>query len=272
MTPVSEIKLIRTDTTLDLSQKAEKVCFKIVHFVFLLYNHTSALMGRRQLNKISCPPQSSINTRFFIRTQLEDLCQFLLGKAYTYLRFATILQRILAEHMCALRRSGTCLGDESIKKMRKNKAAKNEVEKVQFINIIWIEHGKKKNFLSSPFFYNWTQKTIPFFFLAIFPLPLRRSWFTRFRTFIEKFYGFKVFPGGLTCTDAARRFASIFFFPLSLFLPLLFYLPFCLPLFLLSLDQSIPPVHSSSHMQWCRGEKISSCQYFSAFPFSAFPL
>ena len=26
MTPVSEIKLIRTDTTLDLSQKAEKVC------------------------------------------------------------------------------------------------------------------------------------------------------------------------------------------------------------------------------------------------------
>ena len=27
MVPVSEIKLIRTDTTLDLSQKAEKVCF-----------------------------------------------------------------------------------------------------------------------------------------------------------------------------------------------------------------------------------------------------
>ena len=27
MTIVSEIKLIRTDTTLDLSQKAEKVCF-----------------------------------------------------------------------------------------------------------------------------------------------------------------------------------------------------------------------------------------------------
>ena len=26
MAPVSEIKLIRTDTTLDLSQKAEKVC------------------------------------------------------------------------------------------------------------------------------------------------------------------------------------------------------------------------------------------------------
>ena len=26
MHPVSEIKLIRTDTTLDLSQKAEKVC------------------------------------------------------------------------------------------------------------------------------------------------------------------------------------------------------------------------------------------------------
>ena len=29
MTIVSEIKLIRTDTTLDLSQKAEKVCLMI---------------------------------------------------------------------------------------------------------------------------------------------------------------------------------------------------------------------------------------------------
>ena len=30
MRHVPEIKLIRTDTTLDLSQKAEKVCFRIV--------------------------------------------------------------------------------------------------------------------------------------------------------------------------------------------------------------------------------------------------
>jgi len=29
MSPVSEIKLIRTDTTLDLSQKAEKVYFQV---------------------------------------------------------------------------------------------------------------------------------------------------------------------------------------------------------------------------------------------------
>ena len=29
MAPVSEIKLIRTDTTLDLSQKAEKVCLEL---------------------------------------------------------------------------------------------------------------------------------------------------------------------------------------------------------------------------------------------------
>ena len=29
MLPVSEIKLIRTDTTLDLSQKAEKVCYDL---------------------------------------------------------------------------------------------------------------------------------------------------------------------------------------------------------------------------------------------------
>ena len=32
MTPVSEIKLIRTDTTLDLSQKAEKVCSGMVAY------------------------------------------------------------------------------------------------------------------------------------------------------------------------------------------------------------------------------------------------
>jgi hypothetical protein len=31
VTPVSEIKLIRTDTTLDLSQKAEKVCLRKQH-------------------------------------------------------------------------------------------------------------------------------------------------------------------------------------------------------------------------------------------------
>ena len=30
MAPVPEIKLVRTDTTLDLSQKAEKVCFTAV--------------------------------------------------------------------------------------------------------------------------------------------------------------------------------------------------------------------------------------------------
>ena len=39
------------------------------------------------------------------------LGQFLLGKAYTYLRFATILQRILAVHMCVLRHLNTCSGD-----------------------------------------------------------------------------------------------------------------------------------------------------------------
>ena len=32
---VPEIKLIRTDTTLDLSQKAEKVCFKLRPFGYL---------------------------------------------------------------------------------------------------------------------------------------------------------------------------------------------------------------------------------------------
>ena len=35
------------------------------------------------------------------------------------MRFATILQRILARHMCVLRRLGTCLGDKPIKNQPK---------------------------------------------------------------------------------------------------------------------------------------------------------
>ena len=46
MTPVSEIKLIRTDTTLDLSQKAEKVCSTVgVREVYIGVKATRDLMG-----------------------------------------------------------------------------------------------------------------------------------------------------------------------------------------------------------------------------------
>ena len=62
-------------------------------------------------NKIFCIPQVRISISINKTSPLKDFCQFLLGKAYTYLRFATILQRILAKHMCALRRLSTCLGD-----------------------------------------------------------------------------------------------------------------------------------------------------------------
>ena len=60
MTPVSEIKLIRTDTTLDLSQKAEKVCFfwirifvKYVKFVSHFMGSTSSKTTRDKLNLIN---------------------------------------------------------------------------------------------------------------------------------------------------------------------------------------------------------------------------
>src|SRR3954447_21938402 len=60
-------------------------------------------------------PQNVIAKKVDTDAQSEDLRQFLLGKAYTYLRFATILQRISAEHMCVLRRLSTCLGDKENK-------------------------------------------------------------------------------------------------------------------------------------------------------------
>ena len=41
MPPVSEIKLIRTDTTLDLSQKAEKVWFDVVRWEDVVQEHSS---------------------------------------------------------------------------------------------------------------------------------------------------------------------------------------------------------------------------------------
>ena len=45
MTIVSEIKLIRTDTTLDLSQKAEKVCLMIGLDSLMLPDAERALWG-----------------------------------------------------------------------------------------------------------------------------------------------------------------------------------------------------------------------------------
>ena len=45
MTIVSEIKLIRTDTTLDLSQKAEKVCLIIETDSLMLSDAHRALWG-----------------------------------------------------------------------------------------------------------------------------------------------------------------------------------------------------------------------------------
>ena len=45
MTIVSEIKLIRTDTTLDLSQKAEKVCLVIGLDSLMLPDAQRALWG-----------------------------------------------------------------------------------------------------------------------------------------------------------------------------------------------------------------------------------
>ena len=45
MTIVSEIKLIRTDTTLDLSQKAEKVCLMIGLDSLMLPDAQRALWG-----------------------------------------------------------------------------------------------------------------------------------------------------------------------------------------------------------------------------------
>ena len=44
-TLVPEIKLIRTDTTLDLSQKAEKVCFVEIIFIYILLNFINKPMG-----------------------------------------------------------------------------------------------------------------------------------------------------------------------------------------------------------------------------------
>ena len=48
MTPVSEIKLIRTDTTLDLSQKAEKVCLHLGAFVFKSFGDGCKFYGFSQ--------------------------------------------------------------------------------------------------------------------------------------------------------------------------------------------------------------------------------
>ena len=45
MTIVSEIKLIRTDTTLDLSQKAEKVCLMTETDSLMLTDAQRALWG-----------------------------------------------------------------------------------------------------------------------------------------------------------------------------------------------------------------------------------
>ena len=45
MTIVSEIKLIRTDTTLDLSQKAEKVCLLVEMDSLMLSDARRALWG-----------------------------------------------------------------------------------------------------------------------------------------------------------------------------------------------------------------------------------
>ena len=45
MVAVSEIKLIRTDTTLDLSQKAEKVCLMIETDSLMLTDAQRALCG-----------------------------------------------------------------------------------------------------------------------------------------------------------------------------------------------------------------------------------
>ena len=45
MVLVPEIKLIRTDTTLDLSQKAEKVCFVEIIFIYILLNFINKPMG-----------------------------------------------------------------------------------------------------------------------------------------------------------------------------------------------------------------------------------
>ena len=45
MTIVSEIKLIRTDTTLDLSQKAEKVCLMMEMDSLMLSDAHRALWG-----------------------------------------------------------------------------------------------------------------------------------------------------------------------------------------------------------------------------------
>jgi len=45
VTPVSEIKLIRTDTTLDLSQKAEKVCLRMDHIEVLGWPLRARVVG-----------------------------------------------------------------------------------------------------------------------------------------------------------------------------------------------------------------------------------
>ena len=136
MTPISEIKLIRTDTTLDLSQKAEKVWIHKVGLTYKDSNPTKWNCGLSNfflmlLNKFPIPGKLSHFFKFlsfflshksdrgekvFSKGNGQRLSQFLLGKAYTYLRFATILQRILVVHMCVLRHSTTWLGDKRNKK------------------------------------------------------------------------------------------------------------------------------------------------------------
>ena len=53
MTIVSEIKLIRTDTTLDLSQKAEKVCFEAtITYLYTFKNIFSRAVVTKPIYKV----------------------------------------------------------------------------------------------------------------------------------------------------------------------------------------------------------------------------
>ncbi len=75
MTIVSEIKLIRTDTTLDLSQKAEKVCLMIGLDSLMLPDAQRALWGSNPGGRhLGCAQITPPNPRCCKMTKTFDTC------------------------------------------------------------------------------------------------------------------------------------------------------------------------------------------------------
>jgi hypothetical protein len=61
---ISDIKLIRTDTTLDLSQKAEKVCSKAGWEAYRGPNAAQAAACGQKVRKLQDPPISAFQGKY----------------------------------------------------------------------------------------------------------------------------------------------------------------------------------------------------------------